>query len=218
MKHFTKLKKTCKYMTLATLALLGGTALSQNATAEGYPVTVRELGIIKDDGTINLGTHSKTDQAIILACKDDNDEELSALFNAGTIDANRTIDLEGYPLPILAIALEFKSLKCVTELLERGANPNFEQENLIPSMKFAVNQDNLPMAKILYHYGAELNPNYFDPRLQKNQTAFENAIMLDNETMVRWFISEGVDINTVNEDGITPLEISLILEHYTPPH
>lgn len=85
-------------------------------------------------------------------------------------------------------------------------------------MKFAVNQDNLPMAKILYHYGAELNPNYFDPRLQKNQNAFENAIMLDNETMVRWFISEGVDINTVNEDGITPLEISLILEHYTPPH
>jgi ankyrin repeat protein len=87
----------------------------------------------------------------------------------------------------------------VKELINKGANVNYITESNNHSLlRWAVDKDNVEMAKLLIANGAEINNGYGEPLLIR-------AVIGGRISMLKFLLEKGVDINVKDKHGQTAL-------------
>ncbi|KAF0188359.1 MAG: Ankyrin, partial [bacterium] len=107
-------------------------------------------------------------------------------------------------LPLLHQASN-ENFETVKLLLDKGANPNTENNNsTLPSpLMVAVNAEHTEIVKILLDKGA--NPNIKD---SEGNTPLMQAVSNGNEEIAKLLIGKGADVNAKANDGESVLAIA----------
>ena len=106
--------------------------------------------------------------------------------------------------PLTSAFLDNK-VKCVTELLKYGANPNHHISNIVSEtlLHSACRQGNITMLKILLEHGANINSLDND-----NQTPLHTAILEVSdhcELIVKELLKNGADVNHKDNENKTAI-------------
>ena len=91
----------------------------------------------------------------------------------------------------------------VNHLLEYGANPNFETEEGVTPLMYAVDNGYYDIAKLLIESGADVNKKPWD-----GNSAIFAAVRSNNDSIAELLINSNASINEKNNLNITPLHYS----------
>lgn len=116
------------------------------------------------------------------------------------------------PTDVAAMAAAFKDaiktddVAAVKRFLEAGADPNLEQEGILP-MFLAVGRGNLAMVKLLAEYGGDVaaKVNASDSTSLLNYAATQGQSPIVTYLFEQQMLLAGWDVNQVDSAGFTPL-------------
>jgi uncharacterized protein len=107
-------------------------------------------------------------------------------------------------------AVHVGSVKKVTDLLQRGANPNAVDTDSTPALHYAAYNGKFQMIQILMEYGADVN--HLDS--QRN-TTLNLAISSGSkvaEKICIWLLDHGAAVNAADHLGRTPLMYAVVYD------
>lgn len=108
----------------------------------------------------------------------------------------------------LILACKNQHINLVALLLEKGADPNAGETGKknygSTALHIAANSGSIPMAKMLFEAGADING-----RNSKGSVVLFYAAQKNDLDMVKWLLNHGADINAVNDKGLTALMVAL---------
>jgi ankyrin repeat protein len=93
-------------------------------------------------------------------------------------------------------------------LLAQGADPNFT--DMWSPLEAAVQNEDLPMAKVLIGSGADVNGKFMSG---SGRTALAEAASRGNRCMVRFLLSKGANVNVRDRAGKTALQLATDGKH-----
>lgn len=92
----------------------------------------------------------------------------------------------------------------VSTLIEHGANPNVAYESVSPLQTVVMN-DNATLAHLLISQRADVNHED-----RSRTTALIIAVEHECDAIVRILLENGATVNSINQDGVTPLYNSIV--------
>jgi len=121
---------------------------------------------------------------------------------SGYIGISNAIDQDdGYGNTPLMFAVQFRKIRAVEFLVNRGADVDLKNKEETTALHIAVTQSNLASVNILLKAGA----TQFDDIM--GVTLLGKASMIGNEQIVSSLIKHGARVNTSDDDGNTPLHL-----------
>ncbi|MGM0608450.1 MAG: ankyrin repeat domain-containing protein [Candidatus Muiribacteriota bacterium] len=84
-------------------------------------------------------------------------------------------------------------------LLQKGANPDCYDNTNLRILTLAIQKRNFENAKVIMDYGADINYDFLQ------HTAFTYALNLEQYKIAEYMIEKGLEVNSVNKMGDTPL-------------
>lgn len=103
----------------------------------------------------------------------------------------------------LALAAWNDHLGLVDDLLKRGADPDIKNNNQLTPLFCAVDRGRGQMPKLLLSGGANaLTTGY------QNSTLLHMAARVGNDQLLAQLIATGCDVNAINAEGYTPLDMA----------
>lgn len=114
---------------------------------------------------------------------------------------NQSVPYHNIRISALSWAANWGNLKLVKLLLDKGADPNFQDGSGLPALKWAVAfGNNVEVVKLLIAKGANLYPQD-----QDGYTVLMSATMGGNLPIIQYLIEKGADIHARNKTGYTVL-------------
>ncbi|GJQ78328.1 hypothetical protein Trydic_g3745, partial [Trypoxylus dichotomus] len=99
----------------------------------------------------------------------------------------------------LITAVKSQQMEIIELLLQRGANPNFNNDCPFPILVIAISTGNENIVRMLLNHNADINAIY------KSSTPLIHAVTKSTRAIVELLLRNGADVNLVDRSGRTPL-------------
>ena len=145
----------------------------------------------------------------LVRVNDGNSEHYKKLINRG---ANINLPTHDGVSPLF-LAVMLRHAKVIKILLDRGAEVNCTDNDGLSPLNYLISQYEmhhltLELVELLINHHADIN---FSDRRCSNSSALQLAIVRRDRALVSFLMKNGADINHRNSDGLTALDLAIVL-------